>query len=402
MASRRLQDSNRGNAGDFIGESSVTQSCAPCKKTNISKIASVFCKDCDEYLCDTCKNPHTVYKPGKHEIVNFQDKKSAPVIIDMNGMDKCHDHGRDIEFFCQDHSKLCCSSCVLIHRKCDQVNEIAKVSERSGPQLHVFKQLLIKLQSEAEAIIAECKQSETSLNESIAKISLEVDKMRNRVIKLFEYAKQKLITEANEFKTAELKQIGNKRDSLYKAIEEISKDFSMCGNVLERGTPSQQYIYSELMNEKRKTIESNIYDQRKIKVASTVTVSFSKKLTSFLEVGSNFMHLNYDGDNTEAQDKDNEQERQLPKTPQSPITSPEEPVSKTQPLNSTFPSFHSKINKSVYLSMGYQSPPPRDMTSSLKFGTKSPSVPESKSSRPTFINTFSARQNSYTVSANKK
>ncbi|KAH3726747.1 hypothetical protein DPMN_052616 [Dreissena polymorpha] len=42
-------------------------------------------------------------------------------------------------------------------------------------------------------------------------------------------------------------------------------------------------------------MESNAYDQRKIQVASTVAVSFSKELTSFLELGSNFIQLNYDG-----------------------------------------------------------------------------------------------------------
>ncbi|KAH3809535.1 hypothetical protein DPMN_137908 [Dreissena polymorpha] len=68
MASRRLKDSSRDTAGDFIGECAVTQSCEPCMKTNISKTATVFCKDCDELLCDVCKNPHIVYKPGKHDI----------------------------------------------------------------------------------------------------------------------------------------------------------------------------------------------------------------------------------------------------------------------------------------------------------------------------------------------
>ncbi|XP_052215154.1 uncharacterized protein LOC127833769 isoform X1 [Dreissena polymorpha] len=298
MASRRLQDSNRDNAGDFIGESDVTQSCAPCMKTNISNTASVFCKNCDEFLCDACTKPHTIYKHGTHDIVNVQDNKYEPVIMDLKQMDTCHEHGREIEFFCQDHSKLCCSSCVLIHRKCDQVDEIAKVSRQTKPDLQTLKQSLIKLQSEADAIIAGCNQSETGLNESIAKISSEVDKMRDRVIHLFEDAKQKLITDAKEFKTAEVKRIGNKRDTSLKLKEEVNKVLQMCCIVLERGTPSQQYIYLEQMKNKRKTIESNINDHRKIKCASTVTVSFPKKLTLILEMGSNFIKLNYDGHKT--------------------------------------------------------------------------------------------------------
>ncbi|KAH3803899.1 hypothetical protein DPMN_132170 [Dreissena polymorpha] len=298
MAFRIFRDSNKDNAGDFIGESAVTQSCEPCMKTNISKTATVFCKDCDEYLCDTCKNPHTVYKPGQHNIVNVQDNTSAPVILDMKGMDKCHEHARKIVFFCQDHSKLCCLSCVHIHRKCDQLDEIAQVSGQTQTDLQAIKQSLIKLRTEADAIIAECKQSETGLNESIAKISAEVDTMKDRIIQLFEEAKQKLISEAIQFKTAKVKRIGNKCDASLKVKEELNTVLSMCCVVLERGTPSQQYIYSEQMKEKRKTIESTIDEQKKITFSSTVTVSFPKQVTSLLEMGSNSIKLNYDGNKT--------------------------------------------------------------------------------------------------------
>ncbi|KAH3803762.1 uncharacterized protein LOC127834144 [Dreissena polymorpha] len=216
----------------------------------------------------------------------------------MKGFDKCHEHAREIEFFCQDHSKLCCLSCVVIHRKCDQLDEIAQVSRQTRPDLQAIKQSLIKLRTEADAIIAECKQSETGLNQSIAKISAEVDTMKDRIIQLFEEAKQKLISEAIQFKTAKVKQIGNKCDTSLKVKEELNNVLSMCCVVLERGTPSQQYIYSEQMKEKRKTIELTIDKQRKITFSSTMTVSFPKQVTSLLEMGSNSIKLNYDGNKT--------------------------------------------------------------------------------------------------------
>ncbi|KAH3804162.1 hypothetical protein DPMN_132444 [Dreissena polymorpha] len=75
---QKKTDSKRENAGDFIGQLSVTQSCDPCMKSNITKTASYFCENCDEFLCETCKNPHCVYKPGKHDIVGSQD------IVDIN------------------------------------------------------------------------------------------------------------------------------------------------------------------------------------------------------------------------------------------------------------------------------------------------------------------------------
>ncbi|KAH3810150.1 hypothetical protein DPMN_138536 [Dreissena polymorpha] len=216
----------------------------------------------------------------------------------MKGKAMCHEHAREIVFFCQDHSKLCCLSCVLIHRKCDQLDEIVKVFRQTRHDLQALKQSLIQLQSEADDIISEFKKSEAVLNESIAKISSEVDTIKDRIIKLFEEAKQRLISEAKQFKTEEVKRIENKRDTSFKVKEELNKASSMCCDVLDRGTPSQQCIYSEQMKEKRKTIESIIDDQRKIKCSSTMTVSFPKQVTSLIEMGSNSIKQNFDVNKT--------------------------------------------------------------------------------------------------------
>ncbi|KAH3803643.1 hypothetical protein DPMN_131909 [Dreissena polymorpha] len=123
--------------------------------------------------------------------------------------------------------------------------------------------------------------------------------MRVRILKLFAEAKQKLISEAKQFKTAEVKRIANKRDTSSKIKEEIHKVLSMCRVVLERGTPNQQYIYLELIKEKQKTMESNLSDQKKI-TFEVVNVSFPKELTSLLEMGSNCIKLDYGSNKKEA------------------------------------------------------------------------------------------------------
>ncbi|KAH3805290.1 hypothetical protein DPMN_133588 [Dreissena polymorpha] len=298
MATAGLRDSDRDTAGYFIGECSVTQSCEPCMKNNVSKTSTVFCKDCDEFLCNACKNPHTVYKAGKHDIVKCQDSKSLPAGVDMKGLEICQEHGMEIYFFCHDHSKLCCSKCVLTHRKCDRLDEIAKAFEQKRPNLQAVKQSLIKFQSEADAIIEDCKHAESGLNDSIAKISSETDAMRDLLKKLHEDAKQKLLSEAKQFQTLEVRGIGNKLDETYNVKEEINKEVSMCCSVLDRGTPTQKYIYAMKIKEKLNTIESNLNKQHSINSSSSMTVSFPREITTLLEMGNNFIKLNCDGNKT--------------------------------------------------------------------------------------------------------
>jgi len=116
--------------------------------------------------------------------------------------------------------------------------------------------------------------------------------MRDRIIQLFEETKQKLITDAKQFQTAEVKRIGNKSEASFKVKEEINKVLPMCGAVLEHGTPSQQYIYSKIMKEKHTTWTAKTNEHRNLQMSPTVTVSFSRELSTLLEMGSDFIKLN--------------------------------------------------------------------------------------------------------------
>ncbi|KAH3812820.1 hypothetical protein DPMN_141261 [Dreissena polymorpha] len=97
MATGRLLDSNRDKAGEFIGECTLSHSCEPCMKSNESNTATIFCQDCDENLCDTCKNAHNVYKPGRHAIFRIQDRTSGRVVVDMKAMEICRNPGKDVD-----------------------------------------------------------------------------------------------------------------------------------------------------------------------------------------------------------------------------------------------------------------------------------------------------------------
>ncbi|XP_052217330.1 uncharacterized protein LOC127835101 isoform X4 [Dreissena polymorpha] len=292
MATGGLHESNRGNASDFFGECAITQSCEPCMKANIAKAATVLCKDCNEYLCETCRNPHVVYKGGKHDVVSIQDKESSTVVVDMKGKDKCSEHGKGFEFYCEDHLKLCCTTCIIAHGKCDKWDEIASISRQKGAQLHGLKQSLLKLKSDADTIVAECKQTEEELNASIADLSKDLDEVKDRMIKLFDAAKRGLLTEANALKSEEGKKLSKMQSVTTNVMEELNQLLPMCSSLADHGTPQQMFIFSKQVEERNKTIESKINEQRMTEVSSKVTLAYTEELWSILEMGTKFMKVN--------------------------------------------------------------------------------------------------------------
>ncbi|KAH3731026.1 hypothetical protein DPMN_057031 [Dreissena polymorpha] len=288
MASAGLNVSNRGNASDFIGECIVTRSCEPCMKTNTSKTATLFCKDCQEFLCETCRNPHIAYKSGQHGIIIIQERESSQVVVDMKGMDMCKEHGKGIEFFCEDHSKLCCTTCVITHRRCDKVDEIAIISLQKGEEIDNMKWCLLKLESDADANVIECKQSEKQLNESIIDISKKVDDLKDRLIKQIEEAKCEFLTKANALKCDELKRQNDRHALNTKSKDEINEILSIFSAISKQGSIQQIYIYSKQIEETYRRIRSDIKEQR---TTTKMTISYPRELLSFLDMGSNFLEV---------------------------------------------------------------------------------------------------------------
>ncbi|XP_052214782.1 uncharacterized protein LOC127833523 isoform X4 [Dreissena polymorpha] len=211
--------------------------------------------------------------------------------VDMNGMDKCSEHGKGFEFYCEDHFKLCCTTCRIAHEKCDKLDDIASISRQKRAQLHGLKQSLLKLKSDADAIVAECKHPEEELNASVEDVSKDVNEMTDRMIKLFDDAKQELLTEAKVLKSEEVKRLSILQSVSTKIMEEINQLFPMWSSIADLGTPQQMFILSKQVEEKNKNIES-IKEQRITQVSSKVALSYTRKLSSILEMGKQFMKVN--------------------------------------------------------------------------------------------------------------
>ena len=95
-------------------------------------MASHWCRDCAEPLCDNCLKYHRLMKISRrHKIEAMEIIRRQPKRI-LSVPQPCPDHvGKDIELFCADHNTLCCVMCVATeHRRCEKVASIDKLSKQ--------------------------------------------------------------------------------------------------------------------------------------------------------------------------------------------------------------------------------------------------------------------------------
>ncbi|XP_052260664.1 uncharacterized protein LOC127864815 isoform X2 [Dreissena polymorpha] len=272
---------------EFFSDCIVIKSCEPCTRKHTSSTATIFCKTCNEYLCEPCRNIHIIYKSGTHDTVAVEYLDSAPVVVTMKGMDTCRDHDKKIKFFCEDHSKLCCSTCAFIHRKCDKINELASISSQEGPELQDVKNTLLKMETDTGKIVAECKLSEAELSETNANLFKQIDRIKGCIIELFEKAKTQLTADADNFKADEIKKIEQseaKRNKAWlKVNEDINELLSVSSALVKHGTPQQNYIVTKIIKEKIKDMETHISEKRCNQITPTISIDFSKQLLSILK-----------------------------------------------------------------------------------------------------------------------
>ena len=87
------------------------QKCSSKKHEQIDAI--IFCLECRIYMCNKCENFHSELFLNHHQVkLNNDNSKEI-----FTGFCDEKNHLDKLEFFCKNHNKLCCASCIIKIKK---------------------------------------------------------------------------------------------------------------------------------------------------------------------------------------------------------------------------------------------------------------------------------------------
>ena len=139
--------------------------CGTCEEGGDSTVASFWCRDCTEPLCDNCRKYHRLMKVSRRHTIEEMDAiRRHPKQI-LSVPQACPDHvGKDIELFCADHNTLCCVMCVATeHRRCEKVASVDKLAKQLEEGV-VTEELVDKLNSYLDHLKSMKKDREGNCN----------------------------------------------------------------------------------------------------------------------------------------------------------------------------------------------------------------------------------------------
>ncbi|XP_053388404.1 transcription intermediary factor 1-alpha-like [Mercenaria mercenaria] len=104
--------------------------CENCQFENVTTKANEICRECEEYMCDTCFRNHLTGKRNRnHALINMNDpdiaaKKRAEEV------EKCKQHDNEaIKFYCRKHEIVGCGDCIILeHSTCkpEYIKDLSK------------------------------------------------------------------------------------------------------------------------------------------------------------------------------------------------------------------------------------------------------------------------------------
>ncbi|XP_045185931.2 uncharacterized protein LOC123543932 [Mercenaria mercenaria] len=274
MAEKGGENMENNSADDAVPGRIEQVLCQPCSSKDKQTEADVFCSICDEFQCTDCSNIHKTYAFMKnHELVNAKDIKEKPVSFDMKGLDQCDQHHKDLEFFCEDETQLCCSTCAIVnHRKCHSVVEIRMIAKRSESTRSQLKVKLQEIRKKAETVVQYTKSSKERLNKDVKDVTVKINRMRDNVMKMFDDLEISVAKDAESFQTETVDKLTRKQTDSEKHVADATTSLETIDNVHQKGTPSQQFILEHRMKKQVDELSSNV--DKECQRLETVTVSF--------------------------------------------------------------------------------------------------------------------------------
>ncbi|KAK3578063.1 hypothetical protein CHS0354_032710 [Potamilus streckersoni] len=222
--------------------------CAMCKRRKLHTAALVYCHDCREPLCETCRDYHDAAVTSSHHHVTRIDGRNGSLspTVNLSSVEICPRHFEErISYFCNDHNTLCCNTCgFLEHRKCNKVtplDELLETFDIGGKSKEVGNNIVI-LTKHLKQILGKIAQNVSTLTHDKNIILQEVRSLRINIDNKLRALEKDIIsfTEGNH-KSEELDmQSQTQRGNQF--MHDIVNDSKQLNLVMTYGSNMQKFI----------------------------------------------------------------------------------------------------------------------------------------------------------------
>ncbi|XP_052097424.1 uncharacterized protein LOC127732428 [Mytilus californianus] len=176
-----------------------TNICGICSLRQITKRSNHWCPDCEEAICDECKEHHELLKATRtHEPIPISNYRSLPAFI-TDIQQSCVYHNEKYLQYCVEHVLPICFKCITDHQKCTVIPlEDVTNNARTSEQFQDLEIRLEDLMKNIDRIKKDRKANVASIQEMKKKHVAEIRQIRIQINKHLDKLEKQIIKDIED------------------------------------------------------------------------------------------------------------------------------------------------------------------------------------------------------------
>lgn len=272
--------------------------CCLCKELGKTSISISYCVECQENLCETCKNIHRVSKLSKHHSIidrqnTFMENEHTKELFKLlSKYTHCTEHeGKLLEFYCKEDNMFLCLTCYLSHIKnCKHVLEIKQIcahEESIRRKIGNLKDDTLKLSRFAEQITDTLTAAKDVEQRESVDINARLQEIRTTVVKLTDSLEDSVQSQHRTILKQNRIQRSKLTDKLWATRDKLEMNLSLIERLLIIGSNRQLFVAFHKLTQELQQHEGHIIEGCKSYKTSVCKIAESDILSELLSMNMN-------------------------------------------------------------------------------------------------------------------
>ncbi|CAG2192502.1 unnamed protein product [Mytilus edulis] len=180
--------------------------CGVCVRRTIDKPLIVWCTECDEGLCEECREHHSLSKGTRnHKTISITEYNKIPIEV-LKFSQFCSTHKDKLILYCRKHECPCCSKCIVEnHTEChnfDNFDDVIK-NVKTSKGYYEIEEILVEVTENLQKIRQQQQTNLLILDEKRKEFKKEMKETRTMIIKHLDKLHDDLIKNYDAFEKSE-------------------------------------------------------------------------------------------------------------------------------------------------------------------------------------------------------
>ncbi|XP_063409717.1 uncharacterized protein LOC134692981 [Mytilus trossulus] len=157
--------------------------CSICDLRHLTKPSTTWCSECDQALCDECKEYHSVFRGTQHHAtIGIDDYQSLSQSVTVYS-NHCSTHNDKYQMYCQTHDIPICIFCVEEHSECKDTIPLSKKTKdiKTSDTWKDTEQNLVDIDENIYQMEAEVKKNIEEIGEQKGSILTNISRVRQEI-----------------------------------------------------------------------------------------------------------------------------------------------------------------------------------------------------------------------------